>query len=441
MIIFLVCHIITVVLAFNLSLLFRYGSFLDVHRNQYTTFLFVFITTLIILYFYNSFNRYNYIEKLKLFFTIIKVWLTAILFYLVFGFLTKYYFLIDSRAFIIFYFFVLLCMMTIFHLLFIPRLLDIYHSNQARKIVCKFIGPDEFGRELENFMSENSFLGLTLAPFIDKKGETEENIREYFLYSDTKLFSSLYEQIKLSLRDAKPLHVASKLFDELHLKWEWARVNGIPIYVFQKKDNEHARKVVRRIMDIVGATLALIVLSPFFFIIALAIKLDSKGPIIYKQKRCGHNGKEFVFYKFRSMRDKKRDDLKRELEFKEYLEKKTDKGKILSYGEITAVGLTLRRASIDELPQLCNVLRGEMSLVGPRPPIPYEVKYYKDWHKDRLSIKQGLTGLWQIYGRGEMPGDKSIFLDMMYVINRSLFLDVKLILQTIPAVLLGKGAY
>lgn len=312
-----------------------------------------------------------------------------------------------------------------------------HYADPKRKITCGFFGSDKYKKCLEDFIRENPFLGFLCFPAVHEDSTTQE----YFLYSNAKLYSTLYKQIKSSLKNSKPLHVASKLFDELNLKWEWARVDGIPIYTFRKKNNEHIRKIIRRVVDIVGAIILMILLSPLFFIIALAVKLDSKGPIIYKQKRCGLNGKQFIFYKFRSMIERRRSDLERELEFKKYLEVKTNKGKILSYGDITAVGLILRRASIDELPQLWNVLRGDMSLVGPRPPIAYEVKHYKGWHKDRLLVKQGLTGLWQIYGRGEMPSDKSIFLDMIYVINRSIFFDIKMIFQTIPAVILGKGAY
>lgn len=326
------------------------------------------------------------------------------------------------------------------HLIIIPYLLGLYYSFPSRRVVCKFIGPDEFKKDFDNFITGYSFLGFLPSSSIGDE-PPEEMIQEYFLYSDAKHFSELYKEIRLALKDSKPLHVVSKLFDELNLKWEWARINGIPVYIFRKRDNEHARKIIRRLIDIVGAVVLMILLLPFFLIIAIAVKLDSKGPVVYKQKRCGQNGKQFIFYKFRSMIDKKNKDLKRELEFKNYLESKTNKGKVVDPDEVTPVGSILRKTSIDELPQLWNVLRGEISLVGPRPPLPYEVKYYENWHKDRLSIKPGLTGLWQVYGRGNMPCDHSIFFDLTYIINRSITLDMKLIFLTIPAVFFGKGAY
>lgn len=440
MLILLLGNIITVILAFDLALLLRYASIVDVHWNQHTAFIFVLSSTLLIQYFCNCFNRYMYVERLKLLFNIIKVWLAAIVFYLIVGFLTRYYFLIDSRGFLIVYFFLLLHFMALFHLVLIPRLLAIYYKRPARKIRCGFIGPEKHKRSYEEFAKEHPYLGLTFVS-AHEENTTFEEAHEYFLYSETELFSELYKQIRSSLRRLKPLHVCSNLFDELNLKWEWARVDDIPMYTFQQQDNKSVQELAKRVIDIVGAAVLMIILSPLFLIITLAVKLDSPGPIIYKQKRCGRDGKQFIFYKFRSMVSNRESDSVRELEFKKYLEEETSKGKILDSKDITTVGSVLRKASIDELPQLWNVLRGDMSLVGPRPPIPYEVKYYKDWHMDRLSVKQGLTGLWQIYGRGEMPSDKSIFLDMIYVINRSLIVDINLILQTIPAVILGKGAY
>jgi lipopolysaccharide/colanic/teichoic acid biosynthesis glycosyltransferase len=205
--------------------------------------------------------------------------------------------------------------------------------------------------------------------------------------------------------------------------------------------NQRLRDIVRRCLDIVVSLAVLGLLLPLFAVIACAIKMDSPGPVIYKQKRCGRDGKEFTFYKFRSMFERDRKDEKREEEFKHYIEHQLPKGKVINRHDITRVGRILRKTSCDELPQFINVLKGDMSLIGPRPPIPYEVKHYKKWHKDRLLIKPGISGLWQIYGRGNMPCDSSIFLDLIYVINRSLSLDIKLMLKTIPAVLLGKGAY
>lgn len=138
----------------------------------------------------------------------------------------------------------------------------------------------------------------------------------------------------------------------------------------------------------------------------------------------------------------KNGDSEREKKIKNYIENNEDIGKIIDFKNVTKIGRVLRKTTIDEMPQFWNVLRGEMSLVGPRPGIYYEVRHYKDWHRDRLQVKPGMSGLWGVYGRGQqMPFDTTVFLDLIYIINRSTSLDIKLIFQIIPVVLLEKGAY
>ena len=331
--------------------------------------------------------------------------------------------------------------MLLFHLVVIPHMFRIHYQSLRQKCTCTFIGSEKHRPSFTDFIRKYSLLGLSLLQSSIGEAMVKRDTQEYFLYSNAKSFCTLYKEIKDNIVGSKPLHVASKLFDKLNLRCEWARIDDLPICTFQRKNNDHIRKFLRRTIDICGSIGFMILLSPFLLIIALAIKLDSKGPVIFKQKRCGFNGEHFTFYKFRSMVEDESKDAKREIEFRDYLEIKTAKGKIINYDDVTQVGSLLRKTSLDELPQLWNVLLGQMSLVGPRPPIFYEVKHYKNWHKDRLAIKPGLTGLWQVYGRGNLPSDHSIFLDLMYVINRSLSLDIKLLFQTIQAVIWGKGAY
>ncbi|HEC78826.1 MAG TPA: exopolysaccharide biosynthesis polyprenyl glycosylphosphotransferase [candidate division WOR-3 bacterium] len=438
--IFLLTDIIVILLSFILALSFRFGGFVEVVQHQHSTLAFLLGTTILLSYFNNLYERYVYVLKVKLFFKIIKLWLSVFLVYLITAFFTKYSFLFDSRASIILYHLFLLIFLLIFKLLIVPRLLGIRYRKDTRKIPCRFIGSSKYLDSIKGFFKENSLLGFRLHNNPGDKAEDGEP-REYFLYSEATDFEKLYREVKKFIVAGKPLHVASKLFNTLNLNWEWGYFEGIPIYTFRLKNNGVVRNSCRRCLDIIGALISIIILAPLFIIIALAIKLDSRGPIIYTQKRCGVDGKEFVMYKFRSMidsRDKERD---RELICRRYLEQEVNKEKLIDKKEITFVGSILRRTSLDELPQFINILKSDMSLVGPRPPLLYEVKYYKDWHRDRLLVKPGLTGLWQVYGRGTMPCDLSIFLDLIYVINRSLSLDLKMILRTIPVVILGKGAY
>ena len=197
-------------------------------------------------------------------------------------------------------------------------------------------------------------------------------------------------------------------------------------------------KIVKRIIDIALSTIGIILLSPLFLLIAIAVKIDSPGPVFYIQKRCGIGGKFFGMVKFRTM-VANAEKLHRQL-----IPKNETDGpmfKISNDPRVTRLGRKLRRTSIDELPQLLNVLKGEMSLVGPRPLITDEMKFSPSWRDTRLKVKPGITGLWQIQGRSEAPFHDWIRYDVYYVKNQSLWLDIKILLKTIKVVLKKVGAY
>jgi len=182
----------------------------------------------------------------------------------------------------------------------------------------------------------------------------------------------------------------------------------------------------------------LIFLSPLFLAIAIAIKATSKGPVFFRQERCSLNGRKFTLYKFRTM------DSDAELKQGELLERNEMKGPVFKIEDdprITSVGKVLRKFSLDEFPQLWNVFEGDMSLVGPRPPIPAEVEKYESWHRRRLSMRPGITCLWQVGGRNKITDfDEWTKLDLEYIDKWSLWLDFKILFKTIPVVALGIGA-
>ena len=198
-----------------------------------------------------------------------------------------------------------------------------------------------------------------------------------------------------------------------------------------------------------GSLLLIILFMPLFVLIAIAVKVTSKGPIFFKQQRVGQHGRHFTFLKFRSMRDRNDHSAHREY-VKQMIAGNAERKLLREGGEgvyklvndprITPLGRFLRRTSLDELPQFWNVLRGEMSLVGPRPPIPYEVAAYQTWHRRRvLQVKPGITGLWQVTGRSRVSFDDMVRLDLQYANFWSLWLDVKILMRTPAAVI--KGAY
>ncbi|MGC2193845.1 MAG: sugar transferase [Terriglobales bacterium] len=199
-------------------------------------------------------------------------------------------------------------------------------------------------------------------------------------------------------------------------------------------------------VDIVLSSLALLVLLPLFLVIAVAVRLSSQGPVLFRQERVGQFGKRFRFLKFRSMQSCSESAL-----HEQYVRKLISGSlgvpengifKIQNDPRVTSVGRILRKTSLDELPQFWNVLIGEMSLVGPRPPLPYEVEAYDIWHRRRvLEAKPGITGLWQVTGRSRTCFDDMVRLDLRYTQSSSLWLDLKILLQTPRAVLAGDGAY
>lgn len=214
-------------------------------------------------------------------------------------------------------------------------------------------------------------------------------------------------------------------------------VNGMPAMVYRSDPEDQVALMGKGLMDRIGALAGLVLFSPIIFLTALAIKLTSRGPVFFKQTRAGVNGRHFHLYKFRTMCSDA------EVKKEELLDKNEMSGpvfKIRKDPRVTRIGRFLRKYSIDEIPQFLNVLRGEMSLVGPRPPLPSEVSRYEPWQHRKLSVKPGLTCLWQVNGRNAIDFDEWMKLDLQYIDNWSLWLDAKIIARTFPAVMRGSGS-
>jgi exopolysaccharide biosynthesis polyprenyl glycosylphosphotransferase len=214
-------------------------------------------------------------------------------------------------------------------------------------------------------------------------------------------------------------------------------LEGIPMLAFSRTPSDGAPLVAKRIFDLLVSASLLLLLAPLSIGLALAIKLESPGPVFFRQRRVGLNGREFWLYKFRSMCH---DAEARLAHVQDQNEMDGPVFKMRQDPRVTRVGQFLRRTSLDEFPQFWNVLKGEMSVVGPRPPIRSEVKLYKRWQRRRLSVKPGITCTWQVSGRNEIDFAQWMELDLHYIDNWSLWHDIKIVLRTIPAVLLGKGA-
>lgn len=301
--------------------------------------------------------------------------------------------------------------------------------------------------------SEHSLLGdLNDLPEIVRRW----GIEEVFITDSTINPDVLFETIMKCWRWQRvSFRVVPHLLNCLPSKTALDHIGALPmIQLFQEPLRGPARHL-KRAFDLVASALGLLLLSPLLGIIAAAVKLTSPGPVLFRQERVGMDGRIFLAYKFRTMYSDADDRPHREVAVR--LIKGVGSppspgmsltptmavthnilyGKVPGDRRITPVGRWLRRWSLDELPQLVNVLKGEMSLVGPRPPIPYEVEHYSPWHRKRLDVKPGLTGLWQVSGRNRLPFERMVELDLYYIENWSFWLDLLILLKTIPAIFRG----
>ena len=271
------------------------------------------------------------------------------------------------------------------------------------------------------------------------------------------VLSTILSRVSGALRD----ELTSEQFSRISLSFhffpdQWDHENsGRPsnpvLYpdLFSSNHEKQSLLVIKRAMDIVGSALMVVLCAPLLLMIAIAVKLSSKGPVLFKQHRVGQYGRRFTFLKFRSMSVNNDPSTHREYVTKliageaERIQASGDgRGvyKLANDKRITRVGMFLRKTSLDELPQFLNVLKGDMSLVGPRPPIPYELAAYQTWHRRRvLEVKPGITGLWQVTGRSRVKFDDMVRLDLRYATSWSPWLDLKILLRTPGAVV--KGAY
>ena len=318
------------------------------------------------------------------------------------------------------------------------------------------VGSGASARHLGQALEQSADYGVRLMGFLDDEPGQVELSQAYQQYPLSQLPELLRQQVideiifavesgrlagmeevfLLCDEEGVRTRVVVDFFPHVNSQVYLDRLGTTPLLTFSAAPHDEIRLLLKRVTDILLAGAALVLLLPFMLLIALLILLTSPGPAIFRQERCGLNGRRFVFYKFRSMCDNA-EELKASVA---HLNQRSTAFKIPNDPRLTRIGWFLRKFSIDEWPQLWNVLKGDMSLVGPRPAVPEEVERYQRWQRRRLRMRPGLTCLWAVAGRDALDFETWMKMDMQYIDTWSLALDWKIILRTIPRVLTGRGA-
>jgi len=457
--------------AFALALKAKYGGRIDVIDFQKMHLAgewvqFIPFSIIMILYFQYA-NLYKYQNVIGLagnLNLIFKSIVKAVLGYVLYQFATKN-FAVDSRLFYIFFIFSLSTLLIPVRMYFVRLMQKI--SILKDNIVIIGTGK-KAGELLEEFTNKASLFNVVgfiddrvtdrasekplktfnNKPVIGTMKDAKRIVSKYKIHSFILAFDDIsrkrfFEVFEYFRHNGLALADSTNYLDILHKKHD-----GLDIYnkfnlVTLFNDRQSFLKTIKRRYDVLFALLGLIILSPVFFIISILIKLSSPGPIIYSQERVGKNGKSFKFYKFRSMLVGSESDKKRLKNVQNFIKGNSsgnsNSKKVVNKENITKVGVFIRKHSLDELPQLLNVLKGDMSLVGPRPCLVHEWEVYEDWQQLRLLAMPGCTGMWQVYGRSEVTFEESVLMDIYYSHNFNPLLDIKLILKTIPVMLFARG--
>ncbi len=328
----------------------------------------------------------------------------------------------------------------------VKRALIVGAGEVGRAVMRALIANPESGLKIVGFLDDNPIKGETDIGRFKALGSTDklqeilrtEDIDEVIITLPWQYHRKIISLMAMSERANVRARIVPDLFQMTLSRMEIEEIAGVPMIGVKDVTISGLNQLIKRSMDVVISVIALTMAAPLMGLIALLIKMESPGPVLFRQERVGKNGRRFILYKFRSM-------VQDAEEQKEALRALNEADgplfKIRQDPRVTRVGRWLRRLSLDELPQFYNVLKGDMSLIGPRPPLPAEVEQYQEWHKRRLEVSPGLTGLWQVSGRSELTFDEMALLDIYYIENWSLSLDTKILWQTIPRVLFGSGAY
>lgn len=422
------------------------------------------------------FFRYQSLYKVNVFITvadqiirILKALLYTILGLALLSFFIRANWILDSRLAMV-YFSAMAAILLVGGRAIVFR--NIYLWLSRRKVFHRnalIVGAGENGKNLAINLFLNDHLGLNLIGFLDDElplgkvvfnrakvvGRVSElkdivkvfEVQEVIISLENVDHGRLINVLEIATSTDAVVKITSPLYDVVPARLFIEKYGNLPVVGVSQFSPSPFLEGYKRVFDSVLAAMGLMLLAPLFAGIALAVKLGSEGPVFFAQTRIGKGGRPFKFYKFRSMTvgsDKDKDREKTVVQFMQTKSKTkpTEQAstKIVNESRVTPIGRFLRKTSLDELPQLFNVLKGDMSLVGPRPCLPFEWDHYEDWHKRRLSVMPGCTGMWQVAGRSVVGFEDMVVLDLYYIQNASVLLDFGLLLKTLPVMLFGSGA-
>ncbi|MCC6254822.1 MAG: sugar transferase [Ignavibacteriaceae bacterium] len=372
--------------------------------------------------------------------------------------------ILDSRLLFVFFFLVSIGLLFLIRVELLKWVfVELSQSSFKRNVII--VGNGKAGKLLATKLLYENPLGLNIIGFVDDDRNVGDfvvagkkilgnfndlknlvkvhSVDELIIVTDNHSYDAFFDLVDYCKSLNVPIRMTSNLLDVVSKKIQTEKYADIAVIDISPQYNDNFTLGLKRIADIAIASVGIFILSPFLALIALFVKLSSPGPIFFKQARIGKDGKEFKIYKFRSMKALDGEDEERKKMMIEFIKNGANGAsdtKVINESRVTWIGNIIRKTSLDELPQLFNVIKGDMSLVGPRPCLPYEYDNYDEWQKRRVSVIPGCTGVWQVWGRSQVNYNESVVLDLYYINNMSPWLDIQLIFQTIPVMLFSRGA-
>lgn len=442
---------------------YYYFSYLTMLLMVLTVFLFTF-------FFNNMYKRHIVITHYRQFILLVKSFIIGTIISILLMITLAHEYFNESGKFLLVNFVIFAGVLLIFIRVIPSKSILLFFSSMGiykRRLLI--IGGNVAAKHVADELSKDKFSEFHLVGFLDDYKETNEpimgdyknlgklknleqistdlQIDDILIAIDNAPYDRLIHIVETSHKTGKVVRIYSDILNVIADKMNVEFYSTIPVVMLSQYSLHDSAWVIKRLVDIIAAGIAVIILLPVLIFVAAGIKLSSKGPVFFKQTRIGKNGKPFDFYKFRSMHVGNAND--RHEEFVKDFIKKPDTGKtsdiqvfkITDDPRIFKFGKFIRKTSLDEFPQLLNVLKGDMSLVGPRPCLKYEWECYDKWHKNRMDVLPGCTGLWQTLGRSTVTFEEMVILDLYYTSNMTLMLDLKILLQTLPVIFLAKGGY